>query len=259
MAMFTFYGDASGSPDAGVALQVSGYISDETRWLTFEEAWEGLLDSYGIDGPFHTTDYVAVACGNAPEGKYPSYESFRGNVALQDQFEAEAILTIKDGILKPVSLGVILAELDRVRANYIIPPEKQFAARPYPLCALDLMYPMTKWVRARLKARKIGSKDKIEWVYEDNDKDRGIFQAEFKRRWKQLPIMRTKNDHPCQFAAADILAWRHARTLTNVFGQQSIKREFFADLFTHIPHHHCRFLREPNLRELYDRLGFEAR
>jgi predicted RNA-binding protein with PUA domain len=57
MAALTAYFDASGKPDAGYELVVSGFISTAKKWRRFEEKWQRLLDKEGLPY-FHMKEFA---------------------------------------------------------------------------------------------------------------------------------------------------------------------------------------------------------
>lgn len=61
MATFAAYFDASGHPDSGTALFVSGFVSSEKKWLLFEQEWAALLAGYRITPPFHMKEFAPGA------------------------------------------------------------------------------------------------------------------------------------------------------------------------------------------------------
>jgi hypothetical protein len=57
MVALTAYFDASGKPDAGYELVVSGFISTAKKWQRFEEKWQRLLDKEGLPY-FHIKEFA---------------------------------------------------------------------------------------------------------------------------------------------------------------------------------------------------------
>ena len=97
MKSYSAYFDASGHPDQGGSLFVSGYVSTEEKWIEFEAQWGALLRKYGITAPFHMKDF-------APGVK--QYASLKKHPAERDRFLQEAIRIIKRHVHKSISTGV---------------------------------------------------------------------------------------------------------------------------------------------------------
>src|SRR6266487_3317473 len=247
---FGFF-DASGKPQESV-LYVSGFISTEEKWLRFEGTWKALLRQYGIEGWFHTSDYVRAAGED--------YKQFRDNDALRSEFETKAVTTIKHHILKPFSYGVLLSDHREMVTRYEVPIGFE---RPYSFCAMQGVYFIWQWLEKK-KRKKKGKKtltlqDRVHLIYEDGDEDRGRFSDAMYHDFKLRPSFAAKQRaHP--FSAADILAWRHARLIKVVKGEApKPKREFFAGLFKQIPHASCGFYDRTTLESFCVEKNFKRR
>src|SRR5436189_1950870 len=60
MAVFTAYFDASGNAVDQTLVVVSGYIASYIQWTFLENAWTQLHTKYGVNQPFHATDFMAA-------------------------------------------------------------------------------------------------------------------------------------------------------------------------------------------------------
>jgi hypothetical protein len=71
-------------------------------------------------------------------------------------------------------------------------------------------------------------------VFEDGDDHRSTFSDAMLKEIGQRPILEKKENFPAQFAAADILAWRHSRLLKRG-GFQEKGHICFMELLTTCP------------------------
>src|ERR1035441_2935758 len=58
MSEYALYLDDGGHPDDKPHVVIAGYIATEEQWLTFEPAWKHKLEYFGLDYPFHMTDFM---------------------------------------------------------------------------------------------------------------------------------------------------------------------------------------------------------
>ena len=245
MGMYSAYFDASGKKHSPV-LFVSGFVSSVKKWLRFEREWAALLNDFSIEGPFHTTDYVA---------RQGQYKTFRGQDALCEEFEARAVAVIKRNTYKPFSHGLVLEDVGDILTEYEVPDG--YTDLPYPFCAMVTSTTVIHWIHTH---NRFKPDDEFEFVYEAGDDDVGVLQKLFYQHHRQHPIFRRKDQHP-QFQAADILAWRHARLVRDdVVHQKRPRREPFFGLFRHVPHSStCGFLGKEKIRTVLDAWGWVRR
>jgi hypothetical protein len=240
--------DASGKPKPGDVLFVSGFVSTETMWLQFEQEWKGLMAKWGIKKPFHTIHYA--------RGANDDYARFRNNDAERVVFEKRVVEIIKNNTLKPFSWGLSIDDYNEANEQYAFSPGFD---RPYSLAAFGALGSVAKWARkprGRHDRRRRCTSMLV--VFEDGDDDRGVFSDAMMRETGQRPILQKKENFP-QFAACDILAWRHARLLKR--GSLVEKgHSCFVGLFRQLPHDGtCAFLRAKEVLRMCEALEFERR
>ena len=115
MTMFTAYHDASGHPKQGRALFVTGVVSAVPYWLEFEPKWKKTLKQHGLTYPFHMTDWATQST--------PEYLEWAGDIPRQTAFHKAVHKLLLDYTAITVSQGVLLADLRRLRKEYVLPPQ----------------------------------------------------------------------------------------------------------------------------------------
>jgi hypothetical protein len=83
----------------------------------------------------------------------------------------------------------------------------------------------------------------------------GEFRAVYRDHMKHEADVQPKAAHP-EFEAADILAWRHARSLRKAQEGTGDETEFFAGINSQLPQHMCRFLNAEVLRTRFAEFGY---
>jgi hypothetical protein len=216
MTTFTAYFDASGHPnDAGAApaLFVSGFVSTVEKWLKFKEHWLALLDEFHITPPFHMTDF---------ETGHGQYAAWKDDLAERERFRSAALHVIKRWTNKPFSSGVLLPDLDRLFREYDMPAD--VPREPYPFCGEQALDLLRVWLEHCVKDGRVRiGIDKLQIVFEDGDKHKGLLEAGLARRNLHAIFMRKEDIVP--FQACDFLAWQHRRWLTNFakFGAKNFR------------------------------------
>ena len=86
MTTFTAYFDASGNTEQSDSfVVVSGYIANYFQWKLFESAWKEIHSHYGVNTPFHMSDFMAATAN--PE-RYSRQKSARPDyVSIAKQTE----------------------------------------------------------------------------------------------------------------------------------------------------------------------------
>jgi hypothetical protein len=134
------------------------------------------------------------------------YRQFRRNDGRRREFEGKAVEIIKQTTRKPFSYGLVPSLLrDALETTEFDVPHEFHTA--HALCGLKAILEGVRW------------------------------DAVYKRVGERL-LFGTKDEYP-QFAAADILGWRHARLVRNDHLLTEDRHECFVNLFKQIPHDAC--------------------
>ena len=227
MAMFTAYFDASGHPDDSTAFFVSGFVSSVRDWVKFEKEWLALLDDYNIPNPFHLTDFIS--------GRKP-YDTWFLNKSRRAEFYDRAIRIIRRRTNKDFSQGIVVADLERLHAEFEIPVNDAVGntlASPLTYCGVGAWVQVQAWEQ-RAKGRGLRIDGPIELIFDRGDKHRGQFARIMRDVFDIEPILKDKKDFlPIQ--AADILAWEHRRAADDSIAGNRRPRDEFSEVARQFP------------------------
>jgi hypothetical protein len=205
MAMFTAYFDASGHPDdvgSRPVLFVSGFVTTVDRWAKFETHWLALLREFGIEPPFHTTDFQSC------KGQYASW---RDDWDRREAFQSKALHVIKRWTNKPFSSGVVIPDFQRLFKEYEMPTH--IPSQPYAYCGLQAAALLKAWAdRCVDDGRLKKSRDELKIVFEHGDTHRPELEAALDACG--VFVLFDKKECLVPFQACDFLAWQHHRWLT---------------------------------------------
>jgi len=167
---------------------VAGFVSSAEKWSKFGTQWKALLKKYGIDPPFHMTDFMSKT------GKYENWQTFPDE--KRRLFLFEAIRTIKRNTRKSFAIGILQKELEKAKREYMFDLLEEPA---YVWCGMSAIKKAMQW----MERHGVHHND-IELIFEKGDlKQHNLEEAAFKT-WKILPIFRPNADL-VPFQAADFL------------------------------------------------------
>lgn len=254
--MYTAYFDASGHPDAkaGTAMFVSGFIAPAPEWIKFEREWLSLLAEYGIENPFHMTEFIACA---------KQFVGWKHDEKRQLEFYGRALKVIQRRTNKAFSQGLFVDDFWKLMKQYEIPEHHALASSlktPFSYCAVGALIQVLKWAQRR---RGLGPRvdGPVEFVFDRGDKHRGQMATALRDTFGIEPIFKDKKDVvPIQ--AADILAWEHAR-VCGVIRDRDLKKlrmSSWPDIQRLFPgSDEWAYLDAQKLAALFDRAGLKKR
>jgi hypothetical protein len=197
---YTAYFDASGHPDDSEVMYVAGFVASEEKWQRWETVWLALLEEFGIQPPFHCTEFEARKEG------YADWSDKR-----REDFRLKAVRTfIPPRLNKAISYGIRLTDLRRIHSEFEFPPHLR--PEPYPWCGTKVVELVMAWASRRWAAGDVGPTDRYAFVFEHGDKHRGLLEKALDH-YGLLPIFMKKGD-VVAFQACDFLAWQHRNWLT---------------------------------------------
>lgn len=200
MAMFTFYGDASGKKELD-ALVVTGFVSTAERWIEFEKAWDPHLREFGIEPPFHMTDYM---------GGHGQYESWSEDKERRRQFMERSVWLIKRWTNISFSSGISVVDYRRVCDTYPLMATRH----PFTLCGLAVVDSVRRWLEKKYPG------EPCHFVFEYGDEGYGALRNAMGYLGFPDPTREWKKNCPA-LTPADILGWVHGK----------LYREIAADKF----------------------------
>lgn len=196
--MFSAYFDGSGQKAEQDVMSVAGFVSSVEKWLDFETSWGELLKEFGIEPPFHMTDF---ATGAKP------YDSWKDNKEKRRLFMIKAVGMIGDTTLGSFGAAVQVEAFRFVKRTYTSPFDA--IGGPYPWLGTAVILGAQDWSRQRL-----GPDDRLGCGFESGDDDQGELISHMRKHGVRLIPLDKKEVVPLQ--AADILAWEIRRRATDL-------------------------------------------
>ncbi len=238
VTVLTGYFDASGHPNQGEVLVVSGFISTEPRWLQFERRWNDALKSAGISC-FHMNEFINRS----------------GEFAGWNQGKRERLLKtlgriVVDTVIWSFAAVVVLEDWRKANKEYQL-AENDF--HPYALAGWSCVQRALGWCEDRLYTDPLfiaehGDKHQ-DSMLRRVEKDFGVIVGTaLKKKQQNKP-----NETPLvQLQSADFAAWQILNIMRRVQAgterTAELKKEMepwlwdmFSDLFVAVPYTHSHF------------------
>jgi hypothetical protein len=201
MAMFSAHFDESGTPDKiDTVLTVAGCVSSVEKWKRFELEWKKILKDAGLpDGTiFHMNRF---ARGLAP------YQEWAGQSKRKAHLVSALVGCTKRNVNKAFSCSVVLRDWERLNERYCV---AEHLGYPYPLCGRQCISQVMKWARNQGVAQA-----HIKFFFEDGATHRRQLEKFLRANDGIGPLFQSKEEMT-QFQAADLLAWKSRKVLTQV-------------------------------------------
>jgi hypothetical protein len=228
----TGYFDASGHPDSEGLLVVSGFLSSDARWERFERLWNEALEEAGI-GVFHMRDF---AQSTGEFGKWKSDEEKRKNFLA----ELIEIIVNKAAVFYSAAGAVVVNDWHQCNRDYRLAESE---LQPYSLGGWLCVNEVRCWCKEQGR-----SFDKVRFVFEDGDKDKGHLIARLKHDFGVI-VETAKKREVRALEAADFAAWNIRKVLTQAeSGPVPRLRRDFEELMSRIPsygHQHMSMTAKP--------------
>ena len=192
MALSAYF-DASGHPQDGTLLVVSGWLSFQGRWRQFEEEWAAALTEADVEY-FHMKDFTQSR---------GQFEGWRGKDKKREKLLKRLIATIHRNLPEGFAGTVLLPDWALVNSRYMLAENK---LTPYPLCGRSCVQQVYRWCDSYHYDRR-----QVTFVFERGDRDQGMlrdrlfqdFRIEIRFEDKKLPALQ----------AADLAAWELRKAL----------------------------------------------
>jgi hypothetical protein len=189
LSAYTGYFDASGHPSDQPFVVVAGYVANVHQWKFFNRMWEKVHHEYGIDLPFHATDFYARAkqYQHLPPGN---------DSGIPHDFITTLASTQQIYTLLHVSCIVDMGIYNDIADVFMI----QTMVPAFALGARVCVELVQNW------QKDFGIEHPIECIFEDGDFGKGKFIDLMRVERMPAPIFKDKCDFP-GLQAADHIAW----------------------------------------------------
>ena len=200
---YTAYFDASGTKQAKLIV-VAGYIASVHDWLIFEKEWKMVLEKVGVPH-FHMKKFTACR------------KPFDNKKWRREQYRKDFLERLIGVIARNVDYGPInilsIADWETVNKEYCMQEERM---TPFSIAGCMAITGAYQWC----KDNAVPS-NKVKFIFEDGDEDKGDLMYWCKRCWKFTPIFEPKYlDEPTSYPitplqACDFVAWEARRAETD--------------------------------------------
>lgn len=216
--------DASGTPNSGAILVVSGFISTAKRWKQFEREWAQLLREAKIP-------YFRMSEFNSHQGPF---KAWRGKDNKRQAFLRRLLRIVVSHAAQSFAAGVVLADWQRCNTYYQL-DEKDFS--PFSLCAWTCIDRVREWC-----IKHDAELTRVRFVFEDGDSGKGQFISRSSRDFginiefgAKVPNSEISFFRPLQ--ASDFAAWHVRKVMADqANGTLHGLRYDFEQLFARIPY-----------------------
>lgn len=181
MTDYALYLDDSGHPDDQPFVVVAGYVASESQWLALDTEWRGVLAKFGLDAPFHMTDFM--------KAKYSSFK--------RDQTLSELAHITKKNTLFPFVYAIDVAAWKRVNDELAL---EECHGAPFAFATRGLAKELNEWKTQNLKAG-----EHLLTFMEQGTKHFGQLEEVFKR--DGIPALNQVPKDMIQVQPCDVLAW----------------------------------------------------
>ncbi len=233
MPMFTAYFDAAGNARDQSHVIVSGYIANYLQWQMFEHTWKNAHSQYGVELPFHMSEFIAAS-------RNQNYEKQRNARAdyveiAKDKNRARAffdklciaqISFVNCAVSAIVPMNIYEGVSSLLELREVIPP--------YALGAGICLTRIARW------EKDFDVQIPVECIFEEGDFEQGKFTELMVADGAEVPIYKKKNDF-AGLQGVDQYAWEQYFYLDKLErGTGLPARESFQWLLSAIPNMHAR-------------------
>jgi hypothetical protein len=203
VATFSAHFDESGTPDASHrVLTVAGCVSSVKKWNRFEIAWKKILAEAELpEGTiFHMNRFAR---------NLPPYQHFENDSGRKAALIAALVDCTRRHVHKAVSCTVALRDWECLNRRYQVAESLGY---PYSFCGRTCVSQVWKWAKKRDDAE-------VEFFFEKGARHQSQFDK-IMRLNHGLEVTFQSKDSMVQFQAADLLAWKNRKVMTEVINYQ---------------------------------------
>lgn len=220
MAMFSAYFDASGDANNQPRIVVSGYIANYGQWKLIEEAWNKAHSDFGLDRPFHMSEFVSAL----ENPKYKLQKNARRDYVAIAQSPEEAFRFLR--VLTNIQMCGVVCGISAIidmriyeEVNSVL--DLRSVIPPYALGARMCIAKVRSWEKT------FQASSQVECIFEEGDFEQGKFTDLMVEEGEPCPIYKKKGDF-AGLEAADMYAWEQASFLRkhDNSSQMDARKEF---------------------------------
>lgn len=201
MVEFSLYLDDSGHPKDQPFVVVAGFVATEKQWLDFEPRWEATLKHFGLESPFHMTDFM----------------SERRSRLREDQILGGLRRVIREHTITAFASGVSVVAYNCVNSMFAL---EECLGAPYALACREIMKQLRQW-----QTKSFKPDDRLLLFVEEGTLHFGDLEQIAKRDGLPLPHRVPKNMASVQ--PADMLGWEYFNYL-RIGEPETIRKNLFA-------------------------------
>ncbi len=183
MTDFSLYLDDSGHPKDQPFVVVAGFVATEKQWIDFEPHWESVLKRFGLESPFHMTDFM----------------SEKRSRLREDQILSALRHVIREHTVAAFASGVSIEGYRNVNSVFTL---EEVLGAPYALVCREIMKQLRQWQKDLCKPD-----DHLLLFVEEGTLHYGDLEQIAKRDRLPTPHKVPKSMAPIQ--PADMLGWEY--------------------------------------------------
>ena len=253
MTTFTAYFDASGNTEQSDSfVVVSGYIANYFQWKLFESAWKEIHSHYGVNTPFHMSDFMAATANPERYSRQKSARPDYVSIAKQTEKAQDFFKQLCIAQLSMVACGIscILALKTYEGISSLLDLRQKIP--PYALAARTCVAQVHEW------ERQFNIQNPVECIFEKGDLEQDKFTELVAGEGGDSPIYRHKKDY-AGLQGADQYAWEQFHYLKKArTGEHIPARGSFKFLLNLIPCIHAQVTQE-SIIHVCEKKGIDPR
>lgn len=234
--MFKAYFDRSELTEPAPVLAVTGYLSSDENWASFEPEWRQVLDSFGIE-MFHMTEL---------ECRLRAFKDWPNDTRVD--FLTRLIDLVAHHAMVAIGAAIDLRDYGALESD-----DQRRLGHPYMMCGLKAVADTLLWVDRKVQAlaetgewtvTDIGKKVPVEFIFEAGDEGAGELAEQIRK--EQGAGMFAGRIVNCTFVdkrglgalqAADFAAYETTKQLVRTVGaDDKAMRKSFDALLDKVPY-----------------------
>jgi uncharacterized protein DUF3800 len=232
MAMFAAYFDAAGSAHDQPFVVVSGYVANYYQWKSFETMWAHVHKQFGVELPFHATEFIAATTNPSRYAKQANARADYVRIGGEPERAETFLRLLCIAQLTMVNCAFSCIVNMHIYNNVSSLLDLREVVPPYALGARSCLAMVHEW------ESKFDIQESVECIFEEGDFEQGKFTELVVSEGGPVPIYKPKH----MFAglqAADHFGWEQFHFLKRELKAAHLpSRETFKILLNAIPKIH---------------------